>query len=63
MLTEEQKKKIRENHQDSLDRPFETFELNSKVYHAVGLMNAWIRGYTICLEAAYGDRVLDWLNC
>lgn len=33
-------------HDEQLDAPFETFEHEGIIYHQVGLMQAWVRGYT-----------------
>lgn len=47
--------------------PFETFEGNGKVYHAVGLLQLWQRGYT-AMEDRYADPpiynpdLLAWLE-
>ena len=45
-MTDERMAQLRSSHQDVIDAPFETFEADGAIYHSVGLMQAWARGYT-----------------
>lgn len=55
-------------HADILDAPFETFEHDGKTYHQVGLMQAWVRGYTdprihmTTEPPAWKDDFLTWIT-
>lgn len=46
-MDEVKKKELASKHDEELNAPFTTFECNDKVYHGVGLIQIWVRGYGV----------------
>jgi hypothetical protein len=67
-MSPEEKIQTSSMHSKELDAPFETFEHKGIIYHQVGLMQAWVRGYTdpnqhMTTEPPQWDKgFLQWLT-
>lgn len=55
MYSEEEKRKIAAIHDHVLDAPFNTWTYDGVLYHDIGLLQCWVRGYTIPTAPMLGE--------
>lgn len=67
-MDDNRRREISSIHDDLLDAEFETFEHSGSIYHNVGIMNAWVRGYTdpdthmLADPPTWTQEFMEWLE-